>query len=431
MHHHISFFKSLLVVAFVLVSFSSFTQKIKDHIVMVNPLSITRNDELIVLSRSFAEQHFGKIDKGMYLTIKDAVNKRIIVQFDDLNSDGVWDEFAFLYSFAANEKVELAVEKTFVKPEYELKDIKAHVRQKHKSADNSFGASVLTDTMPYNNRPTDFSKQKLPSYLTEGPAWENDKVGFRKYFDTRNANDLWGKKTSEMVMDFVGVNPDSIYHHLSWWGMDILKVGKSLGCGAVAVKLKLTNNLDTIIKIAVNTNQITYKQIADGPVRAMFNITYKGCNVGYHVQPFNVTELISIWGGQFFYQNEIKVEDVSQPIEIVTGIPDFFQCPLDSFKSNATAVMYSHGKQSENNDMLGMAVMVPRKNFVAFSKTGKERSDFADAFLIEEKPIKKEAVLYRFYSAWQLTDQRFADKKFFQNFLEQQSKLFAQPVMIR
>ena len=32
-------------------------------------------------------------------------------------------------------------------------------------------------------------------YQTDGPSWENDKVGFRHYLDGRNSKDVFGKKT--------------------------------------------------------------------------------------------------------------------------------------------------------------------------------------------------------------------------------------------
>lgn len=72
---------------------------------------------------------------------------------------------------------------------------------------------------------------KLIAY--EGPGWESDKVAYRLYLDGRNAIDIFGKRTPELVLSGVGRGED--YHAMADWGMDILKVGASVGVGGVGV----------------------------------------------------------------------------------------------------------------------------------------------------------------------------------------------------
>jgi|GEM_PF-1207440 len=67
----------------------------------------------------------------------------------------------------------------------------------------------------------------------EGPGWESDKVGYRLYLDGRNVLDIFGKKTPGIVLPKVGRGED--YHAMADWGMDILKVGNSLGAGGWGV----------------------------------------------------------------------------------------------------------------------------------------------------------------------------------------------------
>ena len=81
---------------------------------------------------------------------------------------------------------------------------------------------------------------KAPDSLTdhsyylryEGPGWESSKVGYRLYFDWRNAIDIFGKKVDTMVLSKVGLDNYDSYHEESPWGQDILKAGKSLGIGS-------------------------------------------------------------------------------------------------------------------------------------------------------------------------------------------------------
>jgi hypothetical protein len=67
----------------------------------------------------------------------------------------------------------------------------------------------------------------------EGPGIESSKVAYRLYLDERSVLDVFGKKTAEPVLQKVGRGDD--YHTMSDWGMDILKVGNSLGSGGLGV----------------------------------------------------------------------------------------------------------------------------------------------------------------------------------------------------
>ena len=66
----------------------------------------------------------------------------------------------------------------------------------------------------------------------EGPGWESSKVGYRLYLDWRNAIDIFGKVTDQMILDQVGQDNFDSYHNPQPWGQDILKVGKALGIGS-------------------------------------------------------------------------------------------------------------------------------------------------------------------------------------------------------
>src|SRR5690606_24347117 len=65
----------------------------------------------------------------------------------------------------------------------------------------------------------------------EGPGRESDKVAYRFYLDWRNGFDIFGKKIPDMVLQNVGQDGYQSYHEPADWGMDLLKVGKSLGAG--------------------------------------------------------------------------------------------------------------------------------------------------------------------------------------------------------
>ena len=67
----------------------------------------------------------------------------------------------------------------------------------------------------------------------EGVGWENEIVGYRLYLDERSVTDIFGKRTPSMVLDKVDYRND--YHALAEWGMDVMKVGPSLGVGGLGL----------------------------------------------------------------------------------------------------------------------------------------------------------------------------------------------------
>ena len=67
----------------------------------------------------------------------------------------------------------------------------------------------------------------------EGVGWENEIVGYRLYLDERAVTDIFGKRTPDIVLDKVDYR--SKYHDLADWGMDVMKVGPSLGVGGLGL----------------------------------------------------------------------------------------------------------------------------------------------------------------------------------------------------
>ena len=392
-------------------------------IVVNNPVSMERQDELVVLKRADIQ---GKLPAVKYVDA--SINgKKLVVQHDDINGDGKWDEVAFLYSFKPNEKVTIQLSSANSNETTGAVQ-RAHVRLRKKNADDTFGPYVKMETMPVRNPATDFSKQSLPPYLTEGPAWENDIVAFRLYLDVRNDKDIFGKRTSKMMMDTVGVNPKIIYHDLADWGMDILHVVKSLGAGALALSVPQQNGNDTLIRLGGQDVQRTvYEQMADGPVRGMFKVTY---NREVNGNPVQVTEETSIWGGQYFYESKVTVKGAPANTKLVTGIGSFYHNLSQSYQTGNSSVILTHGRQSENKDYLGMAVMAPSSAVVYTGATPNESSEILNTYISAQHIQPDKPCVFRFYVGWEKTDAGFASLRYFQELLRKEAARMSHPVQV-
>jgi hypothetical protein len=112
-------------------------------------------------------------------------------------------------------------------------------------------------------------------------AWENDKVAHRTYGPALGAPDtekrgkevlvtsgldIWCKRVPYLVVDRWYNKGHDHYHKDEGEGMDMYQVGTSRGCGGTGVW--------DGGKLYVGRNYKTWKVIANGPIRAIFELTY-------------------------------------------------------------------------------------------------------------------------------------------------------------
>lgn len=345
-----------------------------------------RSAELIELKRTelkgFTDEPFKLLLKGQELPY----------QLVDTDQDGQWDLLLTSVSIAGSATDTLVFEKAETLPVYPNT---TQVRHRKLLADKTFGAELKKDTMILGLEATDFSKEKLPPYLTEGPAWENDLVGFRLYFDKRNGRDIWGKLTPALILGEVGTDTTVSYHNLQPWGMDILKVGGSLGAGAVGFFYK-----DSLYRLAGDQfESVAYEELYDGPIQAAFKMIYKGFRLSPGLAPMDVEELITITKGQWYYNNKVTIKNAPPELLLVTGIVNLHEVEFKYLEIDHYIAMYSYGIQSENKDALGMALLVDKKNFEDFATAPKTGNGIVHTHLIK-MPILQEGNEFKFLSIW-------------------------------
>jgi len=421
--------KKIMFVFFAVIIASVVHAQKSTQLVLINSLNTHRNDELVVISRNQLEKNTGLIPASKYVIVSDKNNRPYVLQHDDLNGDCKWDEIVFLQSFKPLEKVFLKFSISN-SPATVKSVVRAHARHIRKNADDTFGSDLLKDSIPAGQLGADFNVVKLPPFLTEGPAWENDKVGFRIYLDVRNGKDIWGKTTSKMMMDEVGVNPADNYHVQSAWGMDILKVGKSLGAGSLAM-IVTVNGKDSLVRLgAVNMGRVIYSKISDGPVRAVIRLTYPEWKVLDGISAVTVTEEISIWGGQYFYQSKVSVKNAPAKAKIVTGIVNLHSKEFKELHNKTTAFIYTYDMQSENKDQLGMSIMLPPTAVYKTGQTPNKGTDVQNTYYVLADVNKKHPFTYRFYAGWEKSETFFTTETGFRNYLIEQAKFYAAPVQV-
>lgn len=404
-------------------------QQSDTQISVKNPSDKARTDEVIVVKRS---QLGGEQSEDFLPTVRQG--KEVLAsQVDDMDGDGKWDELAFVVDFQANEEKTLTV--VFVaNGDYPSFEKRTNLRLGINQGDHTF-KEVDHYSAPPANEPFKIIAQG------ESVAWENDKMGFRVYFDCRNVKDLYGKLKPGMVLDKIHTPELGDYHKLADWGMDVLHCGSSLGSGGLAMLEQ-----DSLYRLG-STDSYEYQKITEGPVRSVFDLIYKGWTVGS--EKLSAVERISIYPGKYWFQSDVTASGFSGEKQLVTGIvtSKLKNEPVE-FKANADyQAIATLDKQSLNGagDELGMAVMlkadevtkiarssdinyfkegiktVPEKNFsIAVSET----------YYVAQKISNDKSARHYFASVWGLENPKWKKLDEFKAYLSAEADKLSQPIEV-
>jgi hypothetical protein len=368
----------------------------KQYYTISNPDNKKITDHATVLSRQEVNRFLPDTTTGLPVIVKDMHGKLVSSQCDDMNGDGRWDELVFLCDLGISESQKLIFEPVEATA-YPVFDARTHLRfcRANEPYDTAWGDLRMK---------TNDTKFTIPVYQMEGPAWENDIVSFRNYYDARNGIDIYGKRVHEMVLDSVGIKGRN-YHELAAWGMDILKVGNSLGAGAIAIGIG-----DSLYRVGP-CEEGGFRLISQGPVRTVFELTYTDVPAGDRL--YSVNQQISMYAGDNFYRNSVKVNGLKGDEELVTGIVDMHALAADQVEVGKMKAMSTWGKQAMNGEVLGMAVIFPDSEFRRYWEAPVSGSGIVNTHLVSlglsaDKPTK-----YAFMAAWELQDDKLKDKGYF------------------
>lgn len=271
---------------------------------------------------------------------------------------------------------------------------------------------------------------ETPDYYTdhsywlryEGPGIESDKVGYRVYLDWRNGFDIFGKTTQDPVLHKIGQDGYDSYHEMQPWGMDILKVGSSLGSGGFGLwhKDKLTRVTDT--------EQRNARILSNGELYSSFAIDYLGWSTD--IGKRDVTANIAMQAGSRLAQVQL---DISEPVKhLAADIVKHKNTELIQGNVDITGKAYSYiaswGPQSLDGKMLGMAIFF-KKEYLEEVTTDKHNylavlSPKGAPKVYNDKPQQLD---YFFSAVWQ-GESGIDNKADFVTYLEQETeRLTVQP----
>jgi pectinesterase len=221
--------------------------------------------------------------------------------------------------------------------------------------------------------PTPFPIRVFARYVPERLddfAWENDCMAHRVYGAALAAPappgvkkevlvgsgiDLWCKKVDYPIIDRWYNKGHDHYHHDEGEGLDMYSVGTSRGCGGTGIW--------SGGKLQVSGNYSTWKVLANGPIRAVFELTYGPWKAGGRT--VRETKRFTVDAGHQFdrIESTLTAEDGKpEPLVLAVGL-----CRKSSGKEESTVGFTRSGKEGFLAEWaeglhggLGTAVILPR-----------------------------------------------------------------------
>lgn len=378
-----------------------------------NPTAFPRSDEPVTLDISRIKEKAQDFNPMAHVLL--CAETEIASQADDLDGDGQPENITAVLDLPASGKRLLHLR-------YAPKGSRERTYQKRTQAELSVktggefvgrkyvgGHFVNVRSLRVPPEHTDHSE----FIRYEGPGWESDLVGYRFYLDWRNAIDVFGKKVPKMALHEVGQDGFESYHQMADWGMDILKVGESLGIGSLGMWVDGKAH-----RVGV-TDSVMCEVVLNGPVRSLIRTRYFGWKVGGKSYDL-VSELVIVAGSRITtHQVHISAEAPN----VCTGIvKDPSAELLRSGIEGSWAYMATYGRQSLAGDSLGLAVLFRTHDFAGYAE-----DEYSHVVVLRPESGR---LTYAFLAAWEGEPSGIKTKAQFLKYLDDTVERLANPVVV-
>jgi hypothetical protein len=382
------------------VSFACSAESKSFKVLINNPSSIERSNEIVSISLNKILEKYSDFDVKSFDVYSDG--QKIPYQLEKINGE---EFITVLLTLKPNAKSEIEFEygKGIVPARFknetyaELSPKKGGIYFEGKFRGTEF-ENVTSYKVPSIHKDHD------ALFKYEGPGWESEIVGYRLYLDWRNATDIFGKKMRKLVLKEVGVQDtvakDDSYHNMQEWGMDIFKVGSSLGIGSFGM---WSSNKVNMVSV---TDSVKYNLLKNGPLKSEFTIDYYGWMVDNKKYDLNAN--ISINARCRLTKCVLTIDNAEN---LVTGLAKYDGTNfIKSSQSEGWQYIALYGKQSLADDDLGIAVLYNAKDLI------KQTEDKLSHVLVLRPSNSK--VEYYFTAAWIQEPNGIKNQNEFVNYLD-------------
>ena len=366
--------KIVLSVAVLALFTCAFAQAKQVAVKVTNPLNQSRANETVSVELKLLPP-FKKAPPAVYSY---DLRKFIPSQVIDSDGDGVNDELIFQSDFNAAQirlfEVTEANQTNQHRPEYPV------------------AASFIPQ------RKDDF-------------AWENDKIAFRMYGQELQKTelissgiDVWVKKVKYPVMIDLYAKGHDYFHSDNPWAIDFFTVGETLGCGGLGVWFDG--------KLYRSQNYYQYKIIAAGPIRTIFELTYKPWQ--FAGKMVGETKRFTLDLGSNLNRIQSRFDSDVNDVSLAVGIVKDKRGGHPVFAKDKTSLTYWQNPDSKFGT-IGCAVILPKN--AARNKSVDEKKNY----LLLAKPNGCRSLTYYAGACWNKSAD-FTSEKNWLKFIKQKAQ---------
>ena len=236
-------------------------------------------------------------------------------QLDDLDNDGRYECLSFIVA-------EIGGKKT----------LDYSVTLSNEGQPRAYTPQVYAEMMLTNKKIKISNKQDLyissltvdngtnPYWMLHhhGPAFENDMVAYRIYFDERQTVDIYGKYRRGLELRDTQFYPDSL-QKATGYGDDVLWGGKTFGVGAMRGWNK------GAMQMLQDVESRTLSVVSRGPLRTVVKVVDKGWNPRYPDtctpdERIDMTTYYTLYAGRRDCQVDILFSRDASRLQLSTGL---------------------------------------------------------------------------------------------------------------
>ena len=235
-------------------------------------------------------------------------------QLDDIDGNGVYDQLFFVTSLGKKQKKVFNV--TLSRQESEsasTQKVYAQMMLTNKKIKSSNKQDLYINSLSVDNGTN-------PYWMLHhhGPAFENELVAYRIYFDERQTVDIYGKYKKGLELRETQFYPDSM-QKANGFGDDILWVGKTFGLGAMR---GWANEQPQMLQ---DVEKRTLSIVAAGPLRTIVKVEDRGWNPYYpknckNNERITMTTLYTLSTGRRECKVDITLKGNTEGLRLSTGL---------------------------------------------------------------------------------------------------------------
>lgn len=322
---------------------------------LVNPLDAVRTDETVSLDVATVLKHASDFNPKAFMATLNGIE--IPSQAVDENNDGKCDQIVLCIHAPARSRQPMTLYYDPIAVRTRSYPQRTQAELSHKFGGHWAGHTYKGghfENVQYLRCPS--GQTEHSNFIRyDGPGWESDKIAYRLYLDQRNAVDIFGKKTHDMVLQNVGLDGSDFTQKMSDWGADILDVGDSLGLGSVAMWTG-----GKVQRVSQTEGRVA-RIVANGPIYSQVQTLYLGWKVGG--KSYHLISDLSIGAGSRMVTDHLRIAGDCN--NLCTGIVKLGPPVLEPTPSRGDwAYLATYGDQTPFHDKLGMAILYRKSDLL-------------------------------------------------------------------